>query len=91
MKARCSLGLSIHKYMGGFGEMLESPVLLSTLDADKTVAFTMKQDSKLAPNTSVYLQFAILFTTPRGERKIRVFNYALGVTDQISILAHLNS
>ncbi len=84
MKARCSLGLSIHKYLGGFGEMLDSPVLLSVLDADKTVAFTLRQDSRLKPDAPAYIQFAILFTTPRGERRVRVFNYALGVTEQPS-------
>ncbi len=83
MKARCSLGLSIHKYLGGFGESLESPIQLSVLDADKTIAFTLKQDAKLKPEVPAYLQFAVLYTTPRGERKIRVLNYTLNVTDQM--------
>ena len=90
MKARCSLGLSIQKYMGGFGELMESPVQLATLDADKTIAFTLKQDAKLKTDTPAFIQFAVLYTTPRGERKIRVFNYALVVTDQPSNFLIIN-
>jgi len=89
MKGRCSIGLTINKYIGGFGEMLESPVQLSAFDADKTIGFTIKQDGKLKPDTSAYIQFAVLFTTPRGERKIRVLNYVLTVTDQPSIRSSL--
>jgi protein transport protein SEC24 len=90
MKARCSVGLSINKYIGGFGEFIDEPVVLSMMDADKTIGFTIKQEIKLKVDTPAYLQFAILFTTPAGERKIRVFNYTLNVTDQISISLHCN-
>ena len=83
IKARCSLGLSIQKYLGGFGDTIESPVQFSVFDSDKTIGFTIKQDSKLKPDTQAYLQFAVLYTTPKGERKIRVINYTLNVTDQL--------
>jgi len=83
IKARCSIGLSIHKYSGGFGETIESPIQLSTMDADKTIAFTIKQDAKLKNDSQAYIQFAVLYTTGKGERKIRVLNYSLHVTDQM--------
>ncbi len=86
MKARCSIGLRVAKYLGGLGETSENTVELATLDADKTIGFLLEQESKLKTESAAYLQFAVLYTTPAGERKIRVFNYKLTVTDQASIL-----
>lgn len=84
LKARCSIGLTVTKYVGGFGEINESALQLSTLDSDKTIGFIVKQEAKFKPEANCFLQFAILFTTPSGERKIRVFNQILSVTDQPS-------
>lgn len=84
IRARCSLGLNIESYFGGFGEVENGPIQLSVMDADKTVAFNLKQTSKLVPSSQAYLQLAILYTTPRMERKIRILNYAFAVTDQVS-------
>ena len=83
-KARSSVGLTVTKYLGGFGEIMENTVQLATLDPDKTLAFTLKQDIKLKPDSVAYLQFAVLFTTAAGTRKIRVFNYTLNVTQSPS-------
>ena len=83
-KARCSIGLTVTKYLGGFGEVAENTVQLSVLDADQTIAFTLKQDVKLKLDSVAYIQFAILFTTGAGERKIRVFNYTLNITESAS-------
>lgn len=83
--ARCSIGLSIDKYYGSFGEMLEGPVKLSVMDADKTVAFTLKQNSKLNAD-SAHIQFAVLYTTGDNERMVRVFNYTLFMTNAVSIV-----
>jgi hypothetical protein len=74
----------VTNYLGGFGAVMANTVQLSTLDADKTIAFTLKQEAKLKPDSLAYLQFAILFTTGAGQRKIRVFNYMLNVTESPS-------
>lgn len=84
IKARCSLGLSVHKYLGGFGETLDSPIQLSVMDSDKTIAFTMKQTNKLVPNTPAYIQFAVLYTTGNMQRRVRIFNYTLSISDSIA-------
>ncbi len=87
MKARCSVGLEVTKYLGGFGERNGWSLELPTMDADKTVSFGLKYEGSLKPETSAQLQFAVLFTTASGERKIRVFNYTLAVVDKLSIIA----
>ena len=84
IKARCSLGLSIHKYYGSFGETLETPIQLSTMDSDKTIAFTIKQTSKLSSDSQAHVQFAILYTSGNMQRKVRIFNYTFAVTNMVS-------
>ena len=69
MRARCSTGLTVSSYVGGFGEITDPTVDISVMDADKTIGFLIRQDSKLKPNTQAYLQFAVLFTTIAGEEK----------------------
>lgn len=86
MKARCSVGLTLQKYLGSFGESNEQTIELSTLDADKSIGFLVTQDTKLTINEPAYLQFAVLYTTATSERKIRVFNYSINVSDQLSTL-----
>eukprot|EP00826_Nyctotherus_ovalis_P006738 TRINITY_DN11624_c0_g3_i3.p1 TRINITY_DN11624_c0_g3~~TRINITY_DN11624_c0_g3_i3.p1 ORF type:complete len:399 (+),score=23.16 TRINITY_DN11624_c0_g3_i3:38-1234(+) len=83
--ARCSIGLSIDKYYGGFGEIVGGPVKLPVMDADKTVAFTLKQNSKLNAD-SAHIQFAVLYTTGDNRRMVRVFNYTLSATNVVSIV-----
>jgi len=83
IKARCSIGLSIENYYGGFGETVNEPIQLSVMDADKTIAFTLKQTSNLSSGSQAYFQLAILYTTTRMERKVRILNYAFAVTDQV--------
>eukprot|EP01022_Parablepharisma_sp_SALTPOND_P004354 TRINITY_DN120146_c2_g1_i1.p1 TRINITY_DN120146_c2_g1~~TRINITY_DN120146_c2_g1_i1.p1 ORF type:complete len:682 (+),score=52.03 TRINITY_DN120146_c2_g1_i1:794-2839(+) len=82
MRARCSLGLRVTKYLGAFGETTNPTVFLPSMNSDQTVGFLLEQESKL--KAPAYIQFALLFTTSTGERKIRVFNYTFSVTDQLS-------
>lgn len=84
IKARSSIGLSVSKYLGGFGEQTGWAVQLSTMDADKTIGFTLKYDNNLKPDTLAHVQFAVLYSTSAGERRIRIFNHALQVTDKIA-------
>jgi len=81
--ARCSVGLSIHKYYGSFGETFKGPIPYSVFDSDKCFSFTIRQDEKLKPGSIAYIQLAVLYTTGRQERKVRVFNYSLHVTSQM--------
>lgn len=82
--ARCSIGLSVHRYYGGFGETFKGPILYSAFDSDKSIAFTIRQDRKLKPGSVAHIQLAVLYTTGRQERKVRVFNYSLQVTNQMT-------
>ena len=74
IKARVSQGLSVSDYFGGF-TMKELPdMTLAAIDCDKSIGFTIKVEEKLKENTLASVQFAMLYTTQYGERRIRVFN-----------------
>lgn len=87
-KARVSLGYQVREYIGSFGfkeSSLEAKV--STLDADKTISVYVdspsKQEERVKNENVMYMQFSILYDTIYGERKIRVFNKRLSLSQNI--------
>ena len=74
IKARVSGGLSVSEYFGGFLFKETTDITLSSIDADKSIGFVIKNEEKLKDNTLAFVQFAMLYTTQFGERRIRVFN-----------------
>ena len=89
LKARCSYGLSITKYIGGFGEKYNYVVDITKFDADKTISFGIGYDEDLKPNTFAFIQFAIAFTNSMNQRRVRIFNYRLIVIDKPSKLYNI--
>jgi protein transport protein SEC24 len=55
MKARASAGLSVSEYFGGFTCKETSDIELSSIDADKSICFTIKNDEKLKENTFAHV------------------------------------
>ncbi len=47
IKARCSKGMSVTEYFGGFGLRESVELQLASLDADKTFGFTLRNDEKI--------------------------------------------
>ena len=78
MKMRTSTGLSVSEYIGTFMRVQKTDAALSSIDADKVISCVIRNDQKLEAEKTggqVHAQFAILFTTPEKERRIRVFNF----------------
>lgn len=48
------------------------------LDADKAFAVTVELERSLDTRKDVYVQCAVLYTSSRGERRVRLLNLALG-------------
>lgn len=76
VKARCSTGFTVTEYFGGFGVKEAVDFQLSSIDADKSFCFALRNDEKFAENKTVHVQIAVLYTNVYGERRIRVFNTA---------------
>ena len=51
-----------------------------TMDADKAVAALIKHDGKLDDKRDAYFQCAVLYTSATGERRVRLHNIAVPVT-----------
>jgi protein transport protein SEC24 len=78
-----STGLQIEKYYGNFHfQNQSSPELaFGILDSDKAISVSLSHTQKLDPRGYAYLQNAVLYTTAKGERRVRVCNLALNVVE----------
>lgn len=57
---------------------------LSGIDADKTFGIELRNNKELVENSLVHVQLAMLYTNPFGERKLRIFNMAYLVTNNVN-------
>lgn len=84
VKARCSTGFSVTEYFGSFGVREAVDFELSSIDADKSFGFTLRNDETLEEGKTVYVQVAVMYTTIYSERRIRVFNMAFQVVKNLN-------
>jgi protein transport protein SEC24 len=63
IKARVSQSLTVAEYFGGFSYKEQPDIILSAIDADKTVGVLIRNDEKLKENSLAFIQFAMLYTT----------------------------
>ncbi|KAL2313001.1 COPII-coated vesicle component Sfb3 [Schizosaccharomyces pombe] len=82
LKTRCSNGLRVSKYLGNFLQRTPQDIEFGSLDADKSVTVLFSYDGKLNGALDAHFQTAVLYTTPSGERRVRVVNYCCAVTSK---------
>lgn len=84
MRIRCTRGLSIHTFHGNF--FVRSTDLLSLPNVNPDAGFGMQVaiDENLADVQSVCFQAALLYTSSKGERRIRVHTMCLPVTANLT-------
>ena len=82
-RLRCSRGLSVEKYIGSFYRRVESDLNFPALCCDHSVAAKLAYDEKLPERGEAYLQFALLYSTVAGERRVRVHTLALPITQSL--------
>ncbi|KAK6620910.1 hypothetical protein RUM43_011209 [Polyplax serrata] len=84
MRVRCSRGLSIHTFHGNF--FVRSTDLLSLPNVNPDAGFGMQiaiEDS-LVELQCVCFQAAVLYTSAKGERRIRVHTLCLPISSNLS-------
>jgi len=57
---------------------------LSAIDSDKTVAFILRNDDRVKEGQNVGVQFAMLYSTQFGEKRIRIFNMCVPVSKNLN-------
>lgn len=84
MRVRCTRGLAIHTFHGNF--FVRSTDLLSLPNVNPDAGFGMQitYEESLADVKSVCFQAALLYTSSKAERRIRVHTLCIPVTSSLS-------
>lgn len=84
MRIRCTRGLAIHTFHGNF--FVRSTDLLSLPNVNPDAGFGMQisYEESLSDTKTVCFQAALLYTSSKGERRIRVHTLCLPVTSSLS-------
>lgn len=84
MRVRCTRGLAIHTFHGNF--FVRSTDLLSLPNVNPDAGFGMQisYEENLGDSKTVCFQAALLYTSSKGERRIRVHTLCLPVTNSLS-------
>ncbi|XP_041363025.1 protein transport protein Sec24A-like isoform X2 [Gigantopelta aegis] len=86
MRIRCTRGLSIHTFHGNFFVRSTDLLSLPNINPDAGFGMQMSVEDSLTDMSTVCFQAALLYTSSKGERRIRVHTLCLPVTNQISDL-----
>lgn len=82
MKVRCSNGLQVSSYQGGFLQhSFGADLEIGTIDADKAIGVMFSYDGKLDAKLDAHFQAALLYTSASGQRRVRCINVVAGVCD----------
>lgn len=58
-------------------------LVLAGVDCDKAVVCTLRHDERLRSGGTAYIQAALLYTTPGGQRRVRVHTLALPIASSL--------
>lgn len=86
MRIRCTEGLSLHTFHGNFFVRSTDLLSLPNVNPDHAYCMNMAIDESLKDFPMVCFQAALLYTSYRGDRRIRVHTLCLPVSDQLAQL-----
>lgn len=84
MRVRASTGLRPVDFCGSFTMTNTTDMELAGVDEDKAVVIECKHDAKIDEANDACFQVALLYTTPGGQRVIRVHTLSLRVCTQVA-------
>uniref|UniRef100_A0A673LEY0 Protein transport protein Sec24A-like n=1 Tax=Sinocyclocheilus rhinocerous TaxID=307959 RepID=A0A673LEY0_9TELE len=84
MRIRCTKGLSIHTFHGNFFVRSTDLLSLANVNPDAGFAVQMSIEENLLDLQTVSFQAALLYTSSKGERRIRVHTLCLPVVTSLS-------
>uniref|UniRef100_A0A8D3CNF9 SEC24 homolog B, COPII coat complex component n=1 Tax=Scophthalmus maximus TaxID=52904 RepID=A0A8D3CNF9_SCOMX len=84
MRIRCTKGLSIHTFHGNFFVRSTDLLSLANVNPDSAFAVQMSIEDSLADSSLACFQAALLYTSNKGKRRIRVHTLCLPVVNQLS-------
>ncbi|XP_053556160.1 protein transport protein Sec24B [Bombina bombina] len=84
MRIRCTKGLSIHTFHGNFFVRTTDLLSLANIDEDAGFAVQMSIEESLTDTSLACFQIALLYTSSKGQRRIRVHTLCLPVVTSLS-------
>ncbi|KAM6970287.1 protein transport protein Sec24A [Aplochiton taeniatus] len=84
MRIRCTKGMSIHTFHGNFFVRSTDLLSLPNVNPDAGFAVQMSIEENLVDMQVVSFQAALLYTSSKGERRIRVHTMCLPVVNSLS-------
>ncbi|GBG27168.1 Protein transport protein sec24 [Hondaea fermentalgiana] len=86
LKVRASTGMRVVEYFGnGLKRTRGGELDMAFIDEDNTSLVVLEHDgTNVEAETEVYLQCAVLYTSVQGQRRVRVHNLAITVTNTIA-------
>ncbi|XP_078398021.1 protein transport protein Sec24B-like isoform X2 [Cetorhinus maximus] len=84
MRIRCTKGLSIHTFHGNFFVRSTDLLSLANINPDSGFTVQMSIEENLVDTTIVCFQAALLYTSSKGERRIRVHTLCLPVVNSVA-------
>jgi protein transport protein SEC24 len=84
MRVRCTRGLAIHTFHGNFFVRSTDLLALPNVNPDSAFGMQVNIEEPLTDISTVCFQAAILYTSSRGERRIRIHTYCLPVTKKVN-------
>lgn len=86
LRVRTSTGISPIRYIGNLSSSPGSNLAMSTVNTNSNFIVQMKYDDKIPENDLVIVQFAMIYTSNCGERRVRVHNLALSTCQSLADL-----
>lgn len=84
MRVRCTRGLSIHTFHGNFFVRSTDLLSLPNVNPDSGFGMQITYEESLADVKTVCFQAALLYTSSKAERRIRVHTMCLPVTESLT-------
>lgn len=88
MRIRCSRGLSIHTFHGNFYVRSTDLLSLPNINPDAGFGMQVSIEENLSDMQSVCFQAALLYTSGKGERRIRVHTLCLPIAASLPDILH---
>lgn len=88
MRIRCTRGLSIHTFHGNFFVRSTDLLSLPNINPDSGFGMQVAIEESLADVQTVCFQAALLYTSSKGERRIRVHTMCLPVASTLHDIIH---
>ncbi|CAH2300782.1 transport Sec24B [Pelobates cultripes] len=83
MRIRCTKGLSIHTFHGNFFVRSTDLLSLANVNEDSGFAVQMSVEENLTDTSLACFQVALLYTSSKGQRRIRVHTLCLPVVNSL--------